>query len=573
MGSQWHGFYTLFFLRAHFMGAATSSAAAGFLTLSDPEDFSLKVGFTQCVPDSSDDQEIWDDLDALLFFYSEDPCDSASFSSSSPSSSRAAAHQLLLDFLQRREADGDAAAAQASASGRLYHLQEGGKLYLFYHTRIGWLLQQKKPLYAEQCLIGEALRQLRERGCSKLFVDASALREKAEREALWQFLYSLQVAAYRLPHYKTQNPPSLSLPTSLHVLPPQGMSRSLCRQQFDTAASFARGSNWIRHMMVEPANVLTPRSFCDVVQKRSQKLGLKVKFFSLEELRERGAHAFCAVAGAHPQSGAGILEVVYEPSAQDHDQGPCFEHLAFVGKGITYDSGGVNVKPARYMRGMKNDMTGASMAFAMVQLAQEQRWPGRVSAYLAVADNLISTSSYKPDDVVRSYSGITIEVVHTDAEGRMILADTLALAAESRPQILIDFATLTGSSVAAISRRYHSVYTNRPQWYQTLIDSGLKSGERVWPFPLDEDFGEGLKSSVADTLQCYPDGGVDHIGAALFLQKFIPAGLPWLHMDLSNARTPPKPLGSSLTVETGFGPRFVVEFLMRVSSLESTTPA
>ena len=531
------------------------------LTVSDPrttigplnaEKFShppLDVEVLEDLPSFDGSSKLWQSLDALVFFYTEDPRHSTTDFRAPPH-----VHKIFCEHIKRRELP------QNRGRGSLHHLEEGGKLYFFYHTHMPTLLKEKKSLFEEQTLIGDLLKKLQEFRAQKLLVDSFSL---GGDEVLWQFLYSLAVASCPSADYKTEanSSPSLRAPFTYVVLP-AGLSSEEGQSHIGRTMSFAASSNLVRKLQVEPPNQLTPRSFYEVVKQMSSERGLKFRFFSFEDLQAKGAGAFCAVAGAHPGSGAGILEVVYEPGEDvDHDYGPQIDHVCFVGKGITYDSGGVNVKPASYMRGMKNDMTGAAMALSMVLLAQDQKWSGKVSSYLAVADNLISAHSFKPDDVVLSYSGLTIEVVHSDAEGRMILADTLTLASESKPDVLIDFATLTGASVRAISRRYNSVYTNHPAWHPLLIHCGQKTGERVWPFPLDEDFAECLHSSVADTLQCSTEVGVDHIEAAMFLKKFIPKELPWLHMDLSNARTPQGAMGSCLSVETGFGARFVTEFL------------
>jgi len=151
--------------------------------------------------------------------------------------------------------------------------------------------------------------------------------------------------------------------------------------------------------------------------------------------------------------------------------------------------------------------------------------------------------------------------VHTDAEGRMALADTLALAGQQEPETIIDFATLTGTCVSALTDRYSGAFTNRPEWYTAIIDAGRQSGERVWPFPLDADFDEEIKSDVADVLQCATTGGGDHIQAARFLQRFVPASSAWLHIDLS-AASRKGGLAQIPSEVTGFGVRFALSLIL-----------
>jgi leucyl aminopeptidase len=181
-------------------------------------------------------------------------------------------------------------------------------------------------------------------------------------------------------------------------------------------------------------------------------------------------------------------------------------------------------------------------------------------AWLAISENNTGPTAYRPQEVVRASNGTTIQVIHTDAEGRMALADTLALAARTRPRLTIDFATLTGACVHALTERYSGVFTNRPELADALIAAGRASGERVWNFPMDADFDSDLDSTVADIMQCALEGKGDHILAARFLQRFI-GDVPWVHVDLSSA-TRRGGLAHVGTDITGFGVRFVLELLL-----------
>jgi leucyl aminopeptidase len=191
----------------------------------------------------------------------------------------------------------------------------------------------------------------------------------------------------------------------------------------------------------------------------------------------------------------------------------------------------------------------------------ELRIPIAADAWLAITENNIGPSAYRPQEVVRACNGTTIQVIHTDAEGRMVLADTLALAARTRPRLTIDFATLTGACVYALTERYSGVFTNRPELAARLQSAGADSGERVWNFPLDEDFDSDLESTVADIVQCAVEGKGDHILAARFLKRFIGDRNPWVHVDLSSA-TRRGGLAHVGTEITGFGVRLTLELLL-----------
>src|SRR5262249_45689059 len=265
-------------------------------------------------------------------------------------------------------------------------------------------------------------------------------------------------------------------------------------------------------------------------------------------LRRAGAHAFLAVAAGNAEGGAGIAHLRYRPRRRRAAARP---DVALIGKGILFDTGGVNLKTHRSMLDMHTDMAGSALALA----------PLAAAAWLAITENRIGPHAYRPQEVVRAANGVTIQVIHTDAEGRMVLADTLALAARTRPRFMIDFATLTGACVYSLTERMSGVFANRPALAQALTAAGRASGERVWAFPSDADYDSDLESRVADVVQCALDGKGDHILATRFLSRFVPEQLPWAHVDLSSA-TRSGGLAHVGTDVTGFGVRFALELLL-----------
>ena len=211
------------------------------------------------------------------------------------------------------------------------------------------------------------------------------------------------------------------------------------------------------------------------------------------------------------------------------------------------------------MQGMHEDMNGSAVALGILLAATRAEIPIRIDCWLAIAQNHLSPNAYKQNDIITALNKISIEIVHTDAEGRLILADTLNLAANLKPDLIIDFATLTGSMVTAIGSRYSGILTNRDDLAQKAITAGKISGERVCVFPMDKDYEEDLESKVADIKQCTLDSNVDHILAANFLSRFV-NDLPWLHMDLS-ASNHKDGLGAVDSDITGFGVNWGIEFL------------
>jgi leucyl aminopeptidase len=329
----------------------------------------------------------------------------------------------------------------------------------------------------------------------------------------------------------------------------------------DRIAASARAGNLVRTLTAMPPNKLDAGAYRRALLELSRRHRLSLRWYSQAQLQRLGAGAFLAVARANATRSAGIAHLRWRGRKSGSRQRGRAPDVALVGKGILFDTGGVNLKTHRSMLDMHTDMSGSAVAVATLVALAELRAPMNVDAWLAISENNIGPNAYRPQEVVRASNGVTIQVIHSDAEGRMVLADTLALAARTRPRLTIDFATLTGACVHALTERYSGVFTNRAQLAGALVAAGVASGERVWNFPLDEDFDSDLDSPVADIMQCSVDGKGDHILAARFLKRFIGDDNPWVHVDLSSAtrRGGLAHVGSEIT---GFGVRFTLELLL-----------
>jgi len=286
--------------------------------------------------------------------------------------------------------------------------------------------------------------------------------------------------------------------------------------------------------------------------------GIVARYFGERELKKLKAGAFLAVASGNATRDAGILHLKYRPARGSAPS------LALVGKGVIFDTGGTNLKPFLGMLDMHMDMQGSAVALGTLLALAELRVPFGVDAWLAITENRPGADAYKPQDLVTALNGTTIQVIHTDAEGRMVLADTLALAAREKPAVIIDYATLTGSCEVALTQRYSGIFANRSAANELLRRAGVESGERVWPFPMDDDYDELLKSEVADVKQCSAESAGDHILGARFLSRFVPKSIPWVHVDLS-AGQHKGGLAHVPTEITGFGVRLTFELLTRTT--------
>lgn len=317
----------------------------------------------------------------------------------------------------------------------------------------------------------------------------------------------------------------------------------------------AEGNLLARGLTGLPPNELTPRTYREQIEKLAINENWKHEEYDLSTLRKLGAGAFVAVAQGSDTEDAAIVHL------QRHVGKKPSKTIALVGKGICFDTGGHNLKPARFMHGMHEDMNGSAVALGVLLAATRVDLPVNIDCWLAIAQNHISPRAYKQNDVITALNGTTIEIIHTDAEGRLVLADTLTLAEKQKPELIIDFATLTGSLYTALGSRYSGIFSNREHLIQKALAVGKSSGERVCAFPMDTDYEADLESKIADIKQCLLDGDYDHILAARFLSQFV-NDVPWLHMDLS-ACNHKGGLGAVGTDITGFGVAWAMAFLQK----------
>jgi leucyl aminopeptidase len=398
---------------------------------------------------------------------------------------------------------------------------------------------------------GRLVRELAARRPERIgLIVSPALEDRAQWcEALLSALWS---ESFALPDFRTRPPEAWALRViNLYAAPALDIAR---------IAAAARAGNLVRALTALPPNVLDARAYRRLITALARRHGLGLQWYSEATLRALGAGAFLAVARGNAARNAGIALLRWRGARARRRPRARAPDVALVGKGILFDTGGVNLKPHRSMLEMHTDMAGSAVALASLVALAELKADLSADAWLAISENNVGPTAYRPQDVVRASNGTTIQVIHTDAEGRMVLADTLALAARTRPRLIIDFATLTGACVYALTERYSGVFTNRPELADALVAAGQASGERVWNFPMDADFDSDLDSAVADVMQCALEGKGDHILAARFLQRFI-GDSPWVHVDLA-AATRRGGLAHVGTDITGFGVRFTLELLL-----------
>lgn len=315
-----------------------------------------------------------------------------------------------------------------------------------------------------------------------------------------------------------------------------------------------------RNLIHTPSNIKNPEWLAkqaSAMVSASKNSGLSISVKSGRGLKEFGG--LTAVGNSSPNPGPRLIEISYAPKGSSH-----WPHVVLVGKGITFDTGGVSLKrPYDTMTGMKSDMAGAAAVLCATVALAKTKPKVRVTTLLMVAENALSGTSQRPSDVITQYGGTTVEIINTDAEGRLVLADGLAYAdLELDPDYLIDVATLTGAATLGLGRQYAAMYTRQPALAKKLAEVGSRVGEKVWQMPLIDDYTPALASDVADFnhLADKFDFSAGSVTAALFLEKFV-GNRPWVHLDIAGTGRSEVDAGENIKGGTGFAVRLLIEWL------------
>jgi len=333
----------------------------------------------------------------------------------------------------------------------------------------------------------------------------------------------------------------------------------------EDAASIARAICRARDLVHTPANIKTPAWMGKQAELFAKGTGLKVKIFAGAELKEFGG--LRAVGGSSPKPGPRMIQVTYQPKSIKKSM-KALPHVVLVGKGITFDTGGVSLKrPYDTMMAMKSDMAGSAAILATLTALEDLQPNVRVTALMMMAENAISGTAQRPSDVIKHYGGTTVEVINTDAEGRLVLADGLAFADLTLdPDYLVDIATLTGAATLGLGRQYAAMYTRDNSLASELSKAGEASGDRVWHMPLIDDYKNALASDVADFNHTADKGrfSAGSVTAALFLENFV-GTRRWVHLDIAGTARSEVDAGENSKGGTGFGVRLLTEWITSLS--------
>ena len=342
---------------------------------------------------------------------------------------------------------------------------------------------------------------------------------------------------------------------------PKLLVASKDKKVVEDAAAIAQAMCRARDLIHTPANIKTPAWMGKQAELLAKGTSLKVKVLAGTELKEFGG--LRAVGGSSPKPGPRMIEVSYQPKSKKKSVN-ALPHVVLVGKGITFDTGGISLKrPYDTMMAMKSDMAGSAAILATLTALEELQPNVRVTALMMMAENAISGTAQRPSDVIKHYGGTTVEVINTDAEGRLVLADGLAYAdLNLDPDYLVDIATLTGAITLGLGRQYAAMYTRDNALAAQLSKAGEASGDRVLHMPLVDDYKDSLRSDIADFNHNASKGkySAGSVTAALFLENFV-GSRRWVHLDIAGTGRSEVDAGENSKGGTGFGIRLLTEWI------------
>lgn len=376
-------------------------------------------------------------------------------------------------------------------------------------------------------------------------------------DILFSSIYGLVLSKYQIDGYKTTKKKDnafLNSEVECHVYA-QGFDSDLIKAARETAKSV----NAIKKLVDAPSNIKVPQYLADWALESGSRYGFTTTVFDKQSLEERGFHSLLAV-GQGSRFEPRLIQMEYKPV--DNQDYPT---LALVGKGITFDTGGLSIKPSENMHHMKSDMGGAATVLGVMELVAKLQLPIHLIGVVASAENAVDANSLKPGDVISSYSGKSIEVIDTDAEGRLVLADALSYAIkEFNPDQVIDIATLTGSSIGTLGYTAAAMFSNNEDMVDALTDIGYETHERVWHLPLFDDFKSDLHSDIADVRNYSGKPIAGAITAAKFLEVFTEDHPAWLHLDIAGMAFGNSPY-TKMQSATGYGVRLLTEYVKSLS--------
>ncbi len=363
-----------------------------------------------------------------------------------------------------------------------------------------------------------------------------------------QFIFGLYLKSYTFNKYKTLNKEKVNKKIDFKIIT---KNKEKIEKKYKYYNTIKEGVFLTRDLVSEPPNVLNPKTYVQEIQKLS-KLGLKIKSYNEKELKKLGLNALLGV-------GQGSSNETYLVTIEWNGKKNSLKNpLTFVGKGVCFDTGGISLKPARFMEEMKYDMAGSAVVVGLLKSLALRKAKVNVVGVVGLVENMPGSNAQRPGDIVKSYSGKTIEVLNTDAEGRLVLADALSFAEKKyKPKFIIDLATLTGAIIISLGEEYAGLFSNNDELSKNIFKASVNVNEKVWRLPLHKNYDKLMNSTVADVQNINYAGGAGSITAAQFLQRFITNKTPWAHLDIAGMAFSKKAANLNPGGATGFGVRLL----------------
>lgn len=403
-----------------------------------------------------------------------------------------------------------------------------------------------------------AVLSARNAACSRVTIAAPAELKLDAGRVLEAVLEGATLSTYRYLKFKTREEeiePKKKV-DSLTVLAPSGGSSGEGREALlEKIRTYSDATFFCRDLVNEPANALNPKVFADIAASVAKESGLEYRVLEADELEKLGAGSILGV-GKGSQVPPRIIQLHYSCGR------PNAPKIALVGKGITFDSGGLSLKPSKHMETMKSDMAGAAAVLATLRALPKTRPSCDVYGIICAAENMPSGSATRPGDVLKAMNGKSIEVINTDAEGRLVLADGLSWAVKQGVEQIVDLATLTGACIIGLGPYIAGAMGNDPELLKQIREAGAGVGERYWELPIPEDYDFMIKSDIADIKNLAANSEAGAIQGALFLREFVD-DTKWVHLDIAGPSWLEKDFYYIPKNATGFGVRTLLEFLSR----------
>ncbi len=415
---------------------------------------------------------------------------------------------------------------------------------------------------------GDAYKSAKRTKANKVCISLNGVSGLPIERAVKAVVEGWHLAAYDYTRYKGESSSSKKdkSPTDVVIITSNGTSKTLSAE-LRRAGIIAQATTFARDLVNTPPSDLDPAHLVREARKIASRRGsgVKARIFNEAALKKMRANLLLSV-GAASANDCFLIHLSYTPRKKVRGR----KVLALVGKGITFDSGGLSIKTGKGMEEMKMDMAGAACVLSVMKAISElpaaERPEHEIHVIVPTTENLISTHATKPGDIVRGMNGKTVEILNTDAEGRLILADALAYTERVKPDVIIDLATLTGAVIAALGSDYAGLFSNNPELTKLLIKSGKSAGEALWELPLADEYRYQVESPVAN-LKNIGSGGPGAIMGALFLEEFVPADTAWAHLDIAGTAYVSRGNAYTKPGGTGFGVRTLLNLIDEVDSL------